>query len=130
MTEPKWLSKRGVLASHAKQIALHGGPHGLHDEGLLESALARPQHLHAYGTPDLAELAAVYAFGLARNHAFVDGNKRTSFVACFTFLLRNGMRLEAPDDEKVSVWLALADGSLEEHALASWIRSKIFVEPR
>lgn len=86
MAGPRWLAKAEVIAAHERQLAEHGGPPGLRDEGLLESALARPMNLQAYGDPDVADLAAAYAYGLVRNHAFVDGNKRASFPACTTFL--------------------------------------------
>src|ERR687888_342866 len=94
-----WLEKALVLAVHDRQVAEHGGSPGVRDEGLLESALARPQQLHAYGdlAPDLAELAAALAYGLARNHPFVDGNKRTAAVCCETFVELNGAAIEADD---------------------------------
>lgn len=125
MTELRWLSKSEVLSIHAEQITRHGGPLGLRDEALLESALGRPQNLLAYGTPDLVQLAAAYAWGLVRNHAFVDGNKRISFLVCLTFLAMNGHSLTAQDDDKITTWLALAEGSLDESALAEWLRERL-----
>src|SRR5919198_5049541 len=111
-----WLEKALVLAVHDRQVAEHGGSGGVRDEGLLESALARPQQLHAYGdpAPDLADLAAALAFGLARNHPFIDGNKRTAHVAYRTFLELNGADLAATDEEKYVAMLALAEGKSSE----------------
>ncbi len=97
----------------------------MRDAGAFESAMARPENLHAYGDPDLAALAAAYAFGLARNRPFTDGNKRTSFAVCVTFLRRNGMDLPTADDDNVSTWLALAEGRLDEEALADWLRARM-----
>ena len=120
-----WLSVRLMLAAHEEQLAEHGGPEGVRDPGLLESALARPQHRALYGTPDAAELAASYAFGLARNHPFVDGNKRASFVALEVFLELNGWSLVASDEACVQTVLRLAAGQLEEDELAAWIREHV-----
>jgi death-on-curing protein len=127
-----WLEKTVVLAIHDRQLAEHGGSAGVRDEGLLESALARPQQLHAYGnpTPDLADLAAALAYGLARNHPFVDGNKRTAHVAYRTFLALNGGDLEATDEEKYVAMLALAEGKLSEHDFAAWLRAHLRLAPR
>jgi death-on-curing protein len=122
MQEPEWVSKAVVLALHEEQLAEHGGSPGLRDEGLLESALGKPQNLLSYGQPDLADLAAAYAVGLAKNHAFVDGNKRVSNVVTLTFLLLNGSDLKTDDTEQVRVWLAIADGTMSEERVASWIR--------
>lgn len=113
-----------LLAVHDEQIAEHGGPAGLRDAALLESALARPQQLAAYGQPDVAALAAAYGFGLARNHPFVDGNKRTAFIAIELFLALNGHELRATDVDCVSTMLDLAAGELSEDALAAWIRAQ------
>jgi len=124
-------SKRGlkdsVLAIHDRQLAEHGGSAGLRDEGLLESALAQPQQLHAYGDspPDLADLAVSLAYGLARNHAFVDGNKRTAHVAYRTFLELNGAELIADDEQKYVAMLALAEGKLTGRAFAAWLRDRL-----
>jgi death on curing protein len=108
-------------------MAEHGGGPGVRDEGLLASALARPPHLLTYAEPlpDLASLAATYAYGVSSNHAFVDGNKRTSLVAARTFLILNGVNLEASQDDKLFTFLHLADGSLTEEDLADWIRKRM-----
>jgi death on curing protein len=122
-----WITTAVVLAIHDAQIVEHGGSEGLRDHNLLESALARPRNLFAYGSPrpDLAALAAAYAFGIARNHAFIDGNKRTSLVATQTFVNLNGMDLAADDAEMLQVWSDLGAGNLSEEALADWIRKKL-----
>ena len=122
-----WLLEETLTAIHHRQIAEHGGSEGLRDEGLLLSALARPQNLLAYGepAPDLASLAAAYAYGITRNHPFVDGNKRTALVAARTFLILNGVDLEATQDEKVLAFLKLAEGVISEEQLADWIRKQI-----
>ena len=122
-----WLEKALVLAIHDRQVAEHGGSAGVRDEGLLESELARPQQLHAYRepAPDLAELAAALAYGLARNHPFVDGNKRTAAVCCETFVELNGAALEAGDLELFERYLALAEGKLSERDFAVWLRERI-----
>ena len=127
MTEVVWLLEETIIAIHHRQIAEHGGTEGLRDEGLLLSALARPQNLFAYGepSPDLAALAAAYAFGIARDHPFVDGNKRTALIAARTFLLLNGVNLKASQDEKVLIFLQLAEGLLTQEELADWIRNRI-----
>lgn len=117
-----WIEDTVVRAVHQEQLAEHGGATGLRDESLLQSALARPRNLAAYGQPDAAALAAAYGFGLARNHAFVDGNKRTAFVAIELFLALNGFTLDASDAESVVTMLSLAAGTLDEGALADWIR--------
>jgi len=121
--EPTWLSRRLVEAIQLDQLRQHGGSPGLRDENLLESALARPRMRFDYEPDsDLAALAASYAFGLAKNHAFVDGNKRVAFAALFTFLGVNGLELDVAEDDAVRTVLALASGELSEEALASWIR--------
>lgn len=119
-----WISKALVLAIHDRQLAEHGGIAGVRDEELLDSALARPQQLQAYGDPppDLADLAASLAFGLARNHPFGDGNKRTAAVACETFIVLNGGVLVADDLALYPVYIALADGTLSEAEFAAWLR--------
>lgn len=125
MSDPVWLRPDAVMAIHDAQLVEHGGSAGLRDHGLLESALARPLNLHAYGTPDLAALAAAYGFGIARNHPFVDGNKRTALVALETFLVLNGAELGAADADCVLTILALAAGDLTEDALADWVRQNL-----
>jgi death-on-curing protein len=125
LSDPRWLRLEVVLAVHEQQIAEHGGAPGLRDRGMLESALARPQQKAAYGEPDLADLAAAYAFGIARNHPFVDGNKRVAFVALELFLRINGFELVADDRACLAVMLDLAAGELEEEALAAWVRARL-----
>jgi len=127
MTEIIWLLEETIVAIHHRQIAEHGGSEGLRDEGLLSSALARLQNLFAYSepSPDLAALAAAYAFGIARNHPFMDGNKRTALIAARTFLLLNSVDLKASQDEKVLIFLQLAEGLLTQEELADWIRNRI-----
>lgn len=119
-----WISKALALAIHDRQLAEHGGSNGVRDEGMLDSALARPPQLHAYGDPppDLADLAASLAFGLARNPPFVDGNKRTAHVCYRTFIVLNGGELAASDEDKYIAMLGLADGSLGETEFAAWLR--------
>lgn len=124
MTGPEWLSKAAILAIHDEQLAEHGGGTGVRDDGLLESALARPRNRFAYDAAvDLATLAAAYAFGLARNHPFIDGNKRTAFVAAELFLDLNGMVLAASDADCVLTMLRLAAGEIGEEAFADWLRT-------
>jgi len=125
MSEPRWLSRQLVLQIHTEQIAEHGGKAGIRDEGLLESALARAEMKAYYGETDLALLAAAYAFGLARNHPFLDGNKRAAFVAMELFLAKNGFVLTATDQDAVVTFLNLASGDLSEDALALWIRDRM-----
>lgn len=124
-----WLQRELVLALHDRQLAEHGGSSGVRDDNLLESALARPQQLHHYGepTPDLADLAASLAYGLARNHPFVDGNKRTAAVACETFIELNSGSLRAEDVELFPLYLALAEGKLSAEDFAQWLRTRISV---
>lgn len=125
-----WIERTLILAIHDRQLSEHGGIGGVRDEGLLESALARPQQRHAYGNPapDLADLAASLAFGLARNHPFADGNKRTAAVACETFLLLNGAELDATDLDLYPVYIALAEGSLSEAEFAAWLRTHLRID--
>ena len=120
-----WLNNGIVTAMHLRQLAEHGGGVGLRDAGLLDSALQRPVNKAQYGEPDLSELAAAYAYGIARNHPFIDGNKRTALVASFTFLYLNGYRVNTTQIENVRVFLELAAGSLSEENLASWFRSNL-----
>lgn len=123
MDDPIWITKELAIAIHKRQLAEHGGADGIRDEGLLDSALVRARQQFAYQdpTPSIAALAAAYAYGIAKNHAFLDGNKRTAAVVCETFMELNGETLEANDAELYRVFLALAEGSLSEAALAEWL---------
>ena len=120
-----WIATEVALAAHAEQLAEHGGGEGVRDRGLLDSAMARPRNLAEYGDPDAAALAAAYAYGIARNHPFVDGNKRTAAVVGETFLVLNGFGLDATDAELVVAILALAAGELSEDELADWFRAHV-----
>lgn len=122
MTGWVWVDTRAIIAIHEEQLSEHGGGTGLRDQGLLLSALMRPKNLAAYETPDAAALAASYAVALAKNHPFVDGNKRTAFVAMELFLALNGLVLNASDVDCVITMLAVAAGDIDETALAEWIR--------
>jgi death-on-curing protein len=122
VNEPQWLDTCIVLDVHAEQLALFGGADGVRDLGLLESALGRPLNRFAYGETDLAALAAAYAFGIARNHPFVDGNKRAAFAAIIVFLGLNGIDLDVPAADATAIILALAAGEVSEESLARWIR--------
>jgi death-on-curing protein len=122
--EPRWISKRSVLALHEEQLAEHGGSDGIRDETLLDSALAKPHNVLAYADdPDIFRLAASYAFGIARNHAFVDGNKRTAMVVSLAFLDLNGWDIVAPKEDFYLTYLHLAEGSLSEDELTAWFTS-------
>lgn len=125
MNEPEWLDVELVLKFHAEQLALFGGPDGLRDAGLLESAIMRPQNKFAYGETDLASLAAAYAFGIARNHPFVDGNKRTALAAMLIFLGLNGIDFDADPPEVTAIILALAAGEVDEAGLTRWITDNL-----
>lgn len=118
----RWISKPALLLLHAESLAEHGGGQGLRDEGLLDSALTRPQNLAAYGNPDHAALAASYGLGLAKNHAFVDGNKRAALLATGLFLYLNGWRLTASQADTTLAMLSLAAGELSEDDFAAWLR--------
>ena len=120
----RWVERQALLLLHDESLAEHGGASGLRDEGLLDSALARPLNLVAYGAPDFADLAASYGFGLAQNHPFVDGNKRGAFLAVGLFLYVNGYRLNVSQAEATVTILSLAAGELEEAAFAAWIRAR------
>jgi death-on-curing protein len=117
-----WLDPDVLRAVHEEQLAEHGGASGTRDGGLFESALARPENLVAYGEPDAADLAAAYGFGIARNHPFIDGNKRTAFVAVELFLDLNGLELTAGDTDCVLTMLAVAAGQMDEATFARWLR--------
>lgn len=124
MTDWVWVQKRVVLLVHGELIAEHGGSTGTRDEGLLDSAMGRPQNLAAYDDPDEAALAASYAYGIAQNLAFVDGNKRAAFITAGIFLTVNGLRLTAPQPEAAVVFLELAAGTMTEDELAQWFRDR------
>ena len=125
MKEWVWLDPEALIAAHEEQLAEHGGAAGLRDRGLFESALARPQNLAVYGDPDVATLAAAYGFGLAKNHAFIDGNKRVALLAMESFLLLNGYQLTTDDAQIVLVILSVAASSFDQNELADWIRKNI-----
>lgn len=123
MKEPRWIDRRAILLLHSASLAEYGGLAGIRDEGLLDSALNRPQNRFAYESKsDIFALAAAYGFGLAKNHAFHDGNKRTAFLAIGLFLSLNGYKLVVEQVNAIRTMLSLADGHLEEGALADWIR--------
>jgi len=122
VSEPVWLDVEIITDLHAEQLALFGGPDGIRDHGMLESALGRPLNKFAYGETDLAALAAAYAFGLARNHPFVDGNKRAAFGAMIVFLGLNGVDFLVPPENATAMILALAAGEVSEEGLTRWIR--------
>jgi death on curing protein len=124
----RWVDRRALMLLHADSLAEHGGLPGLRDEGLLESAMARPLNLALYGEPDAAALAAAYGMGLAKNHAFVDGNKRAAFLSIGLFLGLNGFRLVATQADATLTMLDVAAGTLDEDGLADWIRRH--VQPR
>lgn len=124
-SEPRWVRKQAVLVLHSMSLDIHGGSPGIRDEGLLDSALARPQQIFSYGDPppDLAALAAAYAVGIARNHPFVDGNKRTALTCLGQMLNKNGHDLVASESETYEMMMALAADTLPEEDLAAWIRT-------
>lgn len=119
----RWINRRALLLLHGESLALHGGAAGLRDAGLLDSALARPENLAAYGMPDVFDCAAAYAFRLARNHPFIDGNKRAAFLAAGLFLRLNSQRLTATQADATHTVLALAAGDFTESDLAAWLRA-------
>ena len=122
MTEPNWLSDEIIIAIHDEQLAIHGGGVGLRDQGMLASALERPVNKWSYENAGLPELAAAYAFGLAKNHPFIDGNKRTALLALYTFLYINGVDFIVPEADAAAAILALAAGEVDEDGLTRWIR--------
>jgi death-on-curing protein len=124
MNEPIWVLKKVVLAIHVEQISEHGGEEGIRDEGLLDSALSRPQNYYFYKKSDLFELAANYAYGIIQNHPFIDGNKRTAFVTSVLFLALNNYDIKASRQEKVMMFINLADKKIRESELASWFRTR------
>lgn len=129
MIEPQWIRLDVVLAIHAAQLAEHGGLDGLRDRNGLESAIASPRNLFSYGNPkpDIAAMAAQYAFAIARNQVFLDGNKRTSLVVCRTFLLLNGHNLVASQDAKYQTMMKLANGQIDIDQMADWIRAHLVI---
>jgi len=127
-TEPKWLGVESVLVMHEEQLAEHGGASGFRDLGLLDSALARPRNAWSYGQSDLVALAALYAAGIMRNHPFIDGNKRTGFLAAYAFLYVNGQEIVANEAEVIVQCLSLAAGEIDDAEFAAWLREN--VQPR
>ncbi|MDI1268128.1 MAG: type II toxin-antitoxin system death-on-curing family toxin [Polaromonas sp.] len=125
----RWIDKQALLLLHGESLAEHGGGEGLRDEGLLDSALARPLNLLAYGEPDVAALAASYAMGVAKNHPFVDGNKRAAFLTVGMFLFLNGHRLNTTQADATVTVLALAAGDITEEQFAAWLRTKVVIRP-
>ncbi|MEQ1670472.1 MAG: type II toxin-antitoxin system death-on-curing family toxin [Hyphomicrobium sp.] len=130
MKEPRWVTTSQAVRIHSEQLAIFGGPAGIRDAGLLESPLCRPQNKYAYGETDLAVLAAAYAFGIARNHPFVDGNKRASFMIMTVFLRKNGVAFAPPEALATEATLGLAAGEIEESGLTRWIRDNWPGAPR
>lgn len=131
MDDPIWISKKLAIAIHKRQLSEHRGADGVRDEGLLDSALGRPRHLFAYDdpTPSIPALAAAYTFGIAKNHALIDGNKRTAAVICETFLELNGYTLNASDAEMYPIFLGLAAGSVSEGDLIKWFAAHTLHDP-
>lgn len=121
----RWVDARVVLAIHDRQLAEHGGADGIRDSGAIDSALARPENLAAYGNPDVAELAAAYIYGLAKNHGFVDGNKRTAWVTARVFLADNGLSLDFDAADAVQLMEGVAADRITESELAIWLRSRL-----
>ena len=121
--EIRWITREIVLAVHARSLVDHGGADGIRDEDMLESAIARPQNLAAYGAPALFDLAASYAFGLAKNDPFVDGNKRTAYLSTYVFLGLNGWELEADEAEAAAITIDLAAGEVSEEEFALWLKA-------
>ena len=126
MSEPVWIDERDALALHDRLLALDGGAAGVRNVGLLQSALARPQQLYAYGNdPDTIDMAAAYMVGIVRNHPFVDGNKRTAFVVGILFLEINGHRFAATEEDATHAVLGLADGTIDEASFIRWLRANV-----
>jgi death on curing protein len=122
MSEPRWLTEKQVIQFHAEQLAIFGGPAGVRDAGALASALGRPKNKWAYENADLAAMAAAYAFGLAKNHPFVDGNKRAAFMAMVVFLNKNAVPFAPPEAQATAIMIDLAAGEVDEEGLTRWIR--------
>jgi death on curing protein len=129
MNEPKWVRRDGVLVVHDRQIELFGGQYGLRDEGLLESAIARPKNFYCYEGADIIRLAAAYGYGIFQNHPFVDGNKRTAFVVMVAFLKTNHCRFHAEQVEVVGIMEQLADRKIEEAEFTDWVRARSEILP-
>jgi death-on-curing protein len=125
IAEPVWIETELALAIHDRQLAEHGGPIGVRDSAALESALGRPRNQWAYGQADLCALAAAYAYGVARNHPFTDGNKRTAWVLARLFLALNDMRIRFAPEEAIHMVLALASGALTEQEVTNWFRARL-----
>jgi death-on-curing protein len=125
VAEPIWLRRDVLLAVHGQLLADHGGAQGVRDEGLLDSALARPKQLFSYGDPDIGGLAAAYAFAIAKTHPFVDGNKRAAFMAAYVFLVRNGYRPSMSEAEAVVMMSGVASGEISEDELAVWFANNV-----
>ena len=125
MNEPRWLTLDDIEDIHAEQLALFGGPAGIRDRGALESALGRPMNRWHYENADMAQLAAAYVFGIARNHPFVDGNKRTAFAALMVFLRLNGIPFAPPPPDATAAMMALAAGDIDEAGFARWIAANM-----
>lgn len=125
MTEPVWVLRSVIDSLHDMQLAEHGGASGIRDEGLLESALARPKNMYFYGETDLSTLAAAYAAGIAHNHPYVDGNKRTAFLAAYVFLSINNLELTAKEVDATTTMAALASGNMDIEHFAEWLRSNL-----
>ena len=121
---PVWVEEAVTIAIHSRQLAEHGGSDGIRDCGLLESALCRPKNQFAYGNPTIFDLAAAYGYGITKNHPFIDGNKRTSYVMMRTFLRLNNYDIQASASEKYTIWMRLADNQIDEAELAQWIENK------
>jgi len=121
--ETRWLTREIVLAAHTRSLRDHGGADGVRDDGMLMSAIDRPKNLAAYGEPDVFALAASYAFGLAKNHPFVDGNKRTAYLSAYVFLGLNGQELDADESEAAAITLDLAAGEVSEEEFAQWLKA-------
>ena len=124
MIAPIWIKEAVVIAIHRRQLAEHGGSDGIRDKGLLKSALSRPKNQLAYGNPTIFDLAAAYGYGIANNHPFIDGNKRTSYIVMRTFLKLNGYDIQASAIEKYQIWMSLANNQINEAELANWIEEK------